>query len=629
MNNKKQPLVSIIIPVYNGSNYIEESIQSALAQTYPKIEVIVVNDGSNDQNATKNIVEKYKDKVRYFEKENGGVATALNLAIEKMKGEYFSWLSHDDTFYPWKIEKQIEFLENCDKYSILYADYDLIDANGKKIAECKKDTEMLKEKPEYGLLRGSINGITMLIPKKAFKDCGTFNSSLRCTQDYDMWFRMQEKYHFVHQPITTSSTRIHSMQDTQISPNAVKEGNNLWIRMIEETNLETKIRLEKSEYHFLEEMYEFLKTTPYEKALEYTEQELEKRKRKVKEIMSKYKISVIIPFYNRINLTIRAIDSVLKQDFKNYEILLINDGSTESLTKIKQKIKSNPKIKLINQSKNKGVSVSRNKGILESTGDYIAFLDSDDEFMENKLSTQLESMLLNDKYFSYTDYIAKENNTEQLHKCFHKDDEEYIYNCKIATPTIMMNRNFIVENNLKYRDNLTVCEDACFYLDILKRTDLWHVDGAFSIVNIEKSSCVNNIPRRLEGIKNILRYVLCDEYYQMKEKAIANLCEGYLVFSNTSLSNQYIEELENAFKHTSEEIVNPKTNDTLFYKVARKSYQFMGKVKRKILHQDRVNYLENRINHLENSLYHTMKNMDILMMEKEIRNEEDKSSRSE
>ncbi len=90
MSDVFNPLVSIIIPVYNGSNYVKEAIDSALAQTYKNIEVIVVNDGSTDN--TEKIVKSYGDKIRYFYKENGGVASALNLAIENSKGEYISWL---------------------------------------------------------------------------------------------------------------------------------------------------------------------------------------------------------------------------------------------------------------------------------------------------------------------------------------------------------------------------------------------------------------------------------------------------------------------------------------------------------------------------------------------------------
>ena len=107
MANKKEkfnPLVSIIIPVYNGENYVAEAIDSALAQTYDNIEIIVVNDGSEDR--TDEICKSYGNKIRYFKKENGGTSTALNLGIKNMNGEYFSWLSHDDKYYPNKIKRQ-------------------------------------------------------------------------------------------------------------------------------------------------------------------------------------------------------------------------------------------------------------------------------------------------------------------------------------------------------------------------------------------------------------------------------------------------------------------------------------------------------------------------------------------
>jgi glycosyltransferase involved in cell wall biosynthesis len=104
------PLVSIVIPVYNGSNYLSEAIDCCLNQTYPHVEVIVVNDGSNDGGKSHEIAISYGSKISYYEKENGGVSSALNLGIEKMKGQYFSWLSHDDLYLPQHIETQIEAL---------------------------------------------------------------------------------------------------------------------------------------------------------------------------------------------------------------------------------------------------------------------------------------------------------------------------------------------------------------------------------------------------------------------------------------------------------------------------------------------------------------------------------------
>ncbi len=92
------PKVSIVIPVYNGSDFLREAIDSALAQTYRNIEIVVVNDGSQDDGKTEHVALSYGNKIRYFSKPNGGVASALNRAIREMTGEYFSWLSHDDLY---------------------------------------------------------------------------------------------------------------------------------------------------------------------------------------------------------------------------------------------------------------------------------------------------------------------------------------------------------------------------------------------------------------------------------------------------------------------------------------------------------------------------------------------------
>lgn len=106
----KLPLVSIVIPVYNGSNYLANAIECCLQQTYSNIEIIVVNDGSSDSGATREVALMYGSKIRYFEKDNGGVSSALNHGISIMNGEFFSWLSHDDILSNNYIESQISLI---------------------------------------------------------------------------------------------------------------------------------------------------------------------------------------------------------------------------------------------------------------------------------------------------------------------------------------------------------------------------------------------------------------------------------------------------------------------------------------------------------------------------------------
>ena len=187
--SKNDPKVSIVIPVYNGADYMRYAIDSALNQTYKNIEVIVVNDGSKDDGKTKKIAKEYGDKIKYYEKENGGVSTALNLAIKKMTGDYFSWLSHDDEYFPTKVEEGVKALKNTTK-TIAISDFCTIDEHGTFMNNITFEHEKVENSSYFPLFEGSLNGITLLIPKDAFDNCGDFDEGLRCTQDYDLWYKM-------------------------------------------------------------------------------------------------------------------------------------------------------------------------------------------------------------------------------------------------------------------------------------------------------------------------------------------------------------------------------------------------------------------------------------------------------
>jgi glycosyltransferase involved in cell wall biosynthesis len=220
----KAPLVSIIIPVYNGSNYIREAIDSAIAQTYENVEIIVVNDGSKDNGATEKICLSYGDRIRYIYKENGGVSTALNLGIKKMKGEWFSWLSHDDKYEINKIEKQIELLHKLnDNVNVLLCEYKHIDSNGcdlnltsqkKRFTSCGIYTaEVVLDNL---LMFGAFNGCALLIKKEVFEKSGLFNEKLRYSQDALLWYKIcLNGFDFAYGDDICVCNRVHNNQLTQ------------------------------------------------------------------------------------------------------------------------------------------------------------------------------------------------------------------------------------------------------------------------------------------------------------------------------------------------------------------------------------------------------------------------------
>ena len=211
------PKVSIVIPVYNGSNYLSEAIDSALAQTYKNIEIVVVNDGSDDEGKTEAIATLYGNKIRYFYKENGGVASALNLGIRNMIGEYFSWLSHDDAYYPDKIERQVKHLENRkNKQIITYCACEIIDENSNLLWRPRIKKKYLNN-IYLTILSTSIGGCSLLVPKECFENVGVFNEKLTTTQDNEMWLRIaKEGFIFEYISEFLVKSRSHPEQGSNI-----------------------------------------------------------------------------------------------------------------------------------------------------------------------------------------------------------------------------------------------------------------------------------------------------------------------------------------------------------------------------------------------------------------------------
>lgn len=217
--SKYEPLVSIVIPVYNGTNYMKEAIDSALAQTYKNVEIIVVNDGSKDNGETDRVAKSYGEKIRYYEKPNGGCASALNYGISMMKGEWFSWLSHDDKYYPNKIEKSIEFIENNNLHDgkyLVYCNSDLMDEKGNTIFH---PVSFNSGKYNYiqfldGLFfRFSVNGCALLIHKDILSQVGEFDQTLKYTPDFDYWIRVAlAGYGMVSFEDKLCSNRVHAGQ---------------------------------------------------------------------------------------------------------------------------------------------------------------------------------------------------------------------------------------------------------------------------------------------------------------------------------------------------------------------------------------------------------------------------------
>ena len=212
-----RPIVSIIIPVYNGSNFLMNAINSAINQTYKNIEIIVVNDGSKDDNQTEKIALSYEKKIKYYKKENGGVATALNLGIEKMNGEYFSWLSHDDEYEQEKIEKQLEFLLSKKEYKVVGSLFKINYMNGFVKNYTQKHVPLISN--GYDILNTWVDFCSLLIHKSCFLNTGLFNEKNKTCQDIEMIFNIVKNYKIPILKDTLVIRREHLEQGSRVGLN--------------------------------------------------------------------------------------------------------------------------------------------------------------------------------------------------------------------------------------------------------------------------------------------------------------------------------------------------------------------------------------------------------------------------
>lgn len=204
------PLVSILIPFYN-CKYIVHAIASALNQTYPHIEVIVINDGSDQYTE---LVTPYLPRITYLEKENNGVASAINLGMKRAKGDYFVWLSSDDFIYPNKVEEQLNFMQEK-KAKFSFTNFNTMNRDNQMIKfnaglHFNSEVELLNLLQNYN----PINGCTIMMAREVVEAIGNFNENLRYAQDYEYWLRVAGKFHLHYLPKALTNYRIHNDMGT-------------------------------------------------------------------------------------------------------------------------------------------------------------------------------------------------------------------------------------------------------------------------------------------------------------------------------------------------------------------------------------------------------------------------------
>ncbi len=221
------------------------------------------------------------------------------------------------------------------------------------------------------------------------------------------------------------------------------------------------------------------------------------------------KVSVVVPFYNQIDWTKEAIQSVLMQTFQDFEIIVIDDGSEREYKKEIEGLDS--RITYLRQ-KNRGASAARNVGIRWSSGEFIAFLDSDDYYLPEKLETQISVM---EKHpgvvLSHTSYNQVNHQRKFLQTIHSGLFTGNVYPgifalCPIATPTVMVRRTLL--GDLKFYEPIHVAEDLLLWAQISKRSTIIGIDIPLTNVRIYGKNAATDSEKQFEGLSNIVKYGL-------------------------------------------------------------------------------------------------------------------------
>lgn len=194
-------------------------------------------------------------------------------------------------------------------------------------------------------------------------------------------------------------------------------------------------------------------------------------------------ISVIIPTYNRHSFLKKAVQSVLKQSFKNFELIIVDDGSDDGTKKLVQSF-CDERIRYFYQ-KNQGVSSARNKAVIESRGDLIAFLDSDDYWKGKKLEKQLKFMESTSSIISHTQELWYRRGKILNQKKEHRKSSGNLFAkslemCSISISTVMMKKSLFEIVGL-FDENLPSCEDYDLWLRVTSRYPVFLLDEELTI----------------------------------------------------------------------------------------------------------------------------------------------------
>jgi glycosyltransferase involved in cell wall biosynthesis len=201
--------VTIIVPVFNYAEFVGEALDSALNQTYPEVEVLVIDDGSTDE--TPHVLETYGDRIRVVTQDNLGLSVARNTGLREASCELVAFLDADDVLQP----SMVSLLHGTltlmgEDHALAAGANSYIDASGRELRKAPQGPAETRDITRAQLLlRNRFAPSTVLARRHALLEVGGFDESLPRAEDRDLWLRLAERYHLTQVPDILAEVRLH------------------------------------------------------------------------------------------------------------------------------------------------------------------------------------------------------------------------------------------------------------------------------------------------------------------------------------------------------------------------------------------------------------------------------------
>jgi glycosyltransferase involved in cell wall biosynthesis len=216
--------VSVILPCYNGAQWISRAIESILAQTYENFELVIVDDGSSDDSKTIIAPYLYDERIRYIYTDNRGFSSAINRGIKESNGIFIGFIGQDDLWMPIKLESQLGYINKHINIDLLHSNYYSIDPKERiiRVENAKTPDFSRKEEVIKRLFLNNFIGFeTVLVKRQCFDKVGFFDERMMGFSDHDMWLRIAGSFNIGYLDMPLVKKREHRFQLSKVNSEAV------------------------------------------------------------------------------------------------------------------------------------------------------------------------------------------------------------------------------------------------------------------------------------------------------------------------------------------------------------------------------------------------------------------------